>query len=563
MKLLDSRRLPGPNLLWDRPGAVIDVSFGGDDADLVIGAWRREIARLLHEIGWDGESHCVRRYSGGASLAISAPVDALYTATEVNEAAWAATCDFLEGGNRRLLARVAKELRREIAEEERPRLRALLETAREHAVPAVLDTRALSLGLGVRSRTWSLRELPEPGEIDWGVLGRIPVALVTGTNGKTTTVRMMAAIGRAARQVTGVSSTDWLAVGGEILERDDFAGPEGARQILRDRRVEVAVLETARGGLLRRGLAIDRAEAVLISNIASDHIGEFGVQDLEELADVKWVVTHALGADGVAVLNADDPRLVARAAGTAFRVTWFSPDPANPVLAAHLAAGGTACTLRGEWMVLRHGARSKRVVRVQDVPVTLGGAARHNVANALGAIGLAHALGNPVAAIAAGLKAFSAADNPGRANLWRIGGATALVDFAHNPHGVAAIVQMAARMKARRKLLVIGQAGDRSDTDIREFARATAGIRFDRILLKRLDKYARGRQAGEAARLLAEEFHGMGYRTGQTPEYETEIGAVRAALKWAREGDLLVLLTHEDRKGVLELLDAKGERVNA
>jgi UDP-N-acetylmuramyl tripeptide synthase len=560
MKLLDSRRLPGPNLLLDRPGAVIDVELGGEDPDLAIGAWRREIGRLLHAVGWEGEATYVRRYAGGASLAISAPVDALYSATELNEAAWAAACDFLEGGNQRVLARVAKGLRREIGEEERPRLRALLEAARAHAVPVVLDTREVSFGLGVRSRTWSLRELPEPGTVAWAALGRVPVALVTGTNGKTTTVRMLAAIGRAAGRVTGVSSTDWLAVGEEILARDDFAGPEGARQILRDARVEIAVLETARGGLLRRGLAVDRAEAALITNVASDHIGEFGVQDLEELADVKWVVTRALGADGVAVLNADDPRLVARSADAPFRVTWFSPDPANVVLAAHLRAGGTACTLRGDWLVLRHGARTERVARLGEVPVTLNGAALHNVANALGAIGLAHALGIPTRAIGAGLKAFRAADNPGRANLWRVGGATAVVDFAHNPHGIDAIVRMASRMPAKRRLLVIGQAGDRSDADIRHFARATAGMRFDRIHLKRLDKYARGRASGEAARLLAEEFRAMGYRPGQTPEYETETGAVRAALKWAREGDLLLLLTHEDRKGVIELLGQRGER---
>jgi UDP-N-acetylmuramyl tripeptide synthase len=262
------------------------------------------------------------------------------------------------------------------------------------------------------------------------------------------------------------------------------------------------------------------------------------------------------------VLNADDPRLVSRGEASALRITWFSPEAHNAVIARHCAAGGTAVTVRAGWMVLRHGGRSERVVAVDAVPITLEGAARHNVANALGAIGMAHALGIPVRAIAAGLKGFRGTDNPGRANLYRINGALALVDFAHNPHGVAAIMEMAARLSAKRRLLVIGQAGDRSDEDIRNFARATAALRFERILLKRLAKYSRGRADGETARLLHAEYRALGYRATALAEHATELGAVRAALRWARPGDLLVLLTHEDRRAVMELLAAKGERLD-
>ena len=555
MRVLDSRRLPGPNLLWEKPGAVIDVEFGDQPANLVIGAWESQARRLLDEVGWRDESTCARRFEGGASLAISAPVDALYTATEINDAAWDAARDLIEGGHRQLLLRVARQLRAEVRDEERPRLQRLIAAARERDVPVVLDTDEVSLGLGTHSRCWSLSDVPHPDDVDWRSLGPIPVALVTGTNGKTTTVRLMSAIGAAAGITTGISSTDWLSVGGEVIEKDDYAGPEGARKILRNRRCELAILETARGGLLRRGLAVAHAEAALITNIASDHIGEFGVQNLEELADVKWVVTRALGDQGVLVLNADDPRLVARAPRFNGQLIWFSPDPKNPLLRAHIERGGTCCTLDRGRIVLKTGKDVTPVVSVKKVPLCFGGVAVHNVANALGAAGLAHALGIEPDAIARGLCALRNEDNPGRSNLYEIDGVSVLLDFAHNPHGLRALVTLAAGMPAKRRVLIIGQAGDRSDDDIRDLAWAAEELRFDRVIIKLLDKYSRGRPEGEAAAMLREEFLTQGYRAGELKNSKTELGAVKSALRWAEPGDQVVCLAHEDRDAVMAMLD--------
>jgi cyanophycin synthetase len=554
MRLLDSRRLTGPNLLWEHPGAVIDIAFGEATPGLVIGAWESEARRLLDEVGWKDQLLCVRCFDGGASLAISAPVDALYAATEVNEAAWEAARDLVAGNNRQLLQRVARQLREEIREEERPRLQRLLEAARQHGVPAVLDTDRISLGLGKHSAGWELHDLPKPDAVDWQGLGSIPLALVTGTNGKTTTVRLLASIGKAAGLITGVSSTDWLAVGDTIIEKDDYAGPEGARRILRDRRCEMAILETARGGLLRRGLAVNHADAVLITNIASDHIGEFGVQTIEELADVKWIATRALDERGTLVLNADDPYLVARAANTPAQLIWFSTDPRNPVLAAHSKAGGTVCTLDRNRIALRKAGKLLPIIPVAQVPICFGGAAHHNVMNALGASALAHALGLSISDIRKGLKAMQSTDNPGRANLYNFKGIQVLLDFAHNPAGLEALTQLASQLPAKRRLLVIGQAGDRTDQDIRDLARATAGLRFDRVLIKRLDKYSRGRAPGEAAAMLREEFRLQGYNTRQIGEHAKETQALRAAIRWAKPGDLIVFLAHEDRDAVMTQL---------
>ena len=194
MRLLDSRRLTGPNLLWECPGAVLDVSWGDSDPERVIGAWQSEVRRLLDEAGWKSERTCVRRFAGGASLAISAPIDTLYAAVELNEAAWDAARDVLARDNHHLLLRVARQLRAEIRAEERLELRGLVAAATTRDIPVMLDTLQLTLGLGARGRSWDLDELPSIDEVPWERLGRVPVALVTGTNGKTTTVRLLAAI---------------------------------------------------------------------------------------------------------------------------------------------------------------------------------------------------------------------------------------------------------------------------------------------------------------------------------------------------------------------------------
>jgi UDP-N-acetylmuramyl tripeptide synthase len=229
-------------------------------------------------------------------------------------------------------------------------------------------------------------------------------------------------------------------------------------------------------------------------------------------------------------------------------------------LREHLAADGTVCTLDRGRVALRHGSRVEPVVAVAKVPVCFGGAARHNVANALAATALAHALGLANDAIKRGLLSMQVEDNPGRANLYQVGEVKVLLDFAHNPHGLEAMVAMAAQLEAKRRLLVIGQAGDRSDTDIRDLARAASALRFQRIIIKRLDKYRRSRAPGETAALLREEFLSQGYKARELGASNAETTALRNALRWAGPGDLIVYLAHEDREGVMAMLQKQATR---
>lgn len=559
--LLDSRRLFGPNILWDRPGAVLDVAVPRERADQAVAAWQGAAADLLRAIGWDDELTRVRRWAGGATLAISAPVDTLFTATEVNEWALQAANAALGGPPAPRLEEAAATLRQQIALERKPALLALLRAARRNGVTFLADDEVVSVGAGTGSASWPIGELPSPADVDWAAIHDIPTVLVTGSNGKTTTVRLLSAVLTSAGRVTGMCCSDSVHVAGELIDRGDWSGPGGARKVLRDRRVQAAVLETARGGILRRGLALTRANASIITNVAEDHFGEYGIQDLAGLAEAKFVVTRVLGPAGRLVLNADDPTLVSRAMLATAAVIWISLDPHNPVLGPHLAQGGEAVVADGGEVLLLRPQRTTRITALADVPITLRGIARHNVANVLGVVALATALGLDAETIGRGLARFRGTpdENPGRLNLFELGGVTAVADFAHNPHGMNALVALAGTLPARRRLVLLGQAGDRDDLAIRDLARSAWGLRPDRIILKEMSDHLRGRAPGEISTLLEQELLGIGAPSDIIARAGSEYQAVIDALHWARAEDLLVLPVHAERERVLALL-ARLER---
>jgi len=557
MIVSESRRLTGPSLLLDRPGAILEILLDDALRDRAVAAWRDAARRLLDATGWRDERLAARQFAGGVSLALTAPVDALYAATELNEAAWATAAAKLGGPAAEDEAAVAARLRQTIGAERDPGLVALRDAARSHGVTFLAGEELVSVGSGCGAVVWPAPSLPDPSAVAWDRVRDVPVALVTGSNGKTTVVRMLAAILEQTGRTVGMTSTDGVSVGGATLAEGDYSGPSGARLLLRRPEVEAAVLETARGGLLRRGLSVDRATVAVVTNVAEDHLGEFGVQDLAGLADVKLLVARAVQPGGAVVLNAADSLLVERAAAATVPVVWFSLDPAHPVVSRHLDAGGRAAVCEDGLLVLAEGRTRHPVVRVDDVPAALNGAARHNVANALAALAAAAVMGVPAEQIERALSRFgrTAGDNLGRANLVDLGGVRLLIDYAHNPHGMAALAQMFAALPAKRRLVLIGQAGDRSDDAIRELARAALATRPDRVVLKEMERYLRGRRPGEVPEIMADELSRQGLPAAAVSRPGTEVAAVRDALAWARDGDLLLLTVHQDRPLVLALIE--------
>ncbi len=555
MEQLDSRRLPGPNLLWPRPGAVIDVAMEEAERPGLLAAWERQARCILDAVGWQTQDTCVRSFEGGASLAISAPLDALYAATEVNEWALESACASLAGEPVPDSSAAAERLRQVISEETRPRLLALRREAEEHGVSFLSDDDQASVGLGQGSLTWPVAELPDPSSLPWDSIHDVPLALVTGTNGKTTTVRLLACIARAAGLQPGFSSTDQVVVGEEVVERGDWSGPGGARRVLRDKGTQIALLETARGGMLRRGLAVERADVAAVLNVGADHLGEWGVGSLEALCQGKFVVTSVAP---LIVLNADD-EAVSRAGRALGKPTiWFSLQPPSPWLRELLSGGGRAYLCEDGCLVRREGDACQKLLDLDDLPIGLGGAARHNVANALAAAGIAEGLGLDQEAIAAGLRSFRGddADNPGRMNRFNVGGVDVIVDFAHNPHGLEAMLNMACTLPAKRRLVLLGQAGDREDEAIGELARLSAGAGFDHVIIKDMEVHSRGREKGEVVALLERELEGAGFSPERCSHAESEAAGVEQALEWAQPGDLLLLLVHADRAGVLDRIRA-------
>jgi UDP-N-acetylmuramyl tripeptide synthase len=558
LALRDSRRLTGHNLLCNEPGAVIDVTLGSFAVEDVIEGWSRHARRVLDAVGWSDQRLHTRSFSDGASLMMTAPIDALYAATEVNEWAWSATEATLNEWTEPDLKSAARSLAGTITAERNPRLIKLRDAAVQRSVCFLSDDENASVGMGVGSQTWPVEALPDPDEVDWDRVHDIPLALVTGSNGKTTTVRIVAAMLATAGYVTGYSSTDGIYVGDELVDADDWSGPGGGRQVLRDTRVEAAVLETARGGILRRGVAVTRADAAIVTNVAADHLGEWGVDDLNAIADAKLVVARAMDGGGRLVLNAEDPVLVERAALLEVAPTWFAEAADTQPLRARVAAGESAYFIDDASFAMAEAGQPQRIVDVADVPITLDGVAHHNIQNVLGAIAIARALGLSADVIRSSLTSFggTTSENPGRGNVFELGGARAIVDFAHNPHGLEALMLMAASFPAGRRLLVLGQAGDRDDDSIRELARAAARFRPDRIVIKELEKYLRGRSQGEVPDLIEDELRAAGMPSEAMSRAASELAAVREALEWAHPDDLLIFPVHSHRDEVLALLTA-------
>lgn len=556
MQFLDARRITGPNIFWDKPGAILDIACNPADADRLLAFCESELRRMLRAVGWGDESVRHIRLAGGVSVAFSAPIDALYAASALNEWLWS-SCDAKFNAAVAVdFAENAAQIRAAIDEEKNPAMLALDSAAKAHGVTFLWDDDEVSVGLGSGSEVWPVSDLPALQSLDWRRFSDIPVGIVTGTNGKTTSVRIAKHILQSSGKNTGVSCTDWVAVNDRIIDRDDWSGPGGARLVLRQKDVDVAILETARGGLLRRGLGINQAEVALITNIAEDHLGDFGSQSLQELLNIKWIVSHAVANNGYLVLNADDELLVEKAVDFAGKLIWFSLSGDNPVIRLHVERGGLAYVYDGATLYRLEGDSRQLICAARDIPLTLDGAALHNVANCLGAVALTECLGVALQQVRAGLMSMSQDANPGRSNLFSIDDFHVLVDFAHNPEAMQALFAMARALPAKRRVLCFGQAGDRTDAQIRELARSAWAIGIQMAIVSELEKYARGRAKGEVFAIIRDELLQCGARENQIRHFESERESFDDALKWANAGDLVVILDLGRNSGIQEKLQS-------
>jgi cyanophycin synthetase len=368
---------------------------------------------------------------------------------------------------------------------------------------------------------------------------RIPIVAITGTNGKTTTTRLLAHIYRQTGKVIGYTTTDGIYINDYLVESGDNTGPHSASVILKDPTVEVAVLESARGGILRAGLGFDRCDVGVVLNVAADHLGLGDIDTIEQMAKVKSVVAETVSSEGYAILNADDPLVAAMAENVEGKVAYFSMDRDNPLIQEKIRRGGLAAVYENDYISILEGEWTLRVEQVINIPVTMAGMAPFMIANTLAACLAAFANGVDIELIRRGVRSFQPSDaqTPGRMNLFNLGHFHTLVDYAHNPHGYQAVGGFVRNWKGE-KVGVIGGPGDRRDEDLLLLGQIAAGV-FDRIIIKE-DDDKRGRNNGEVADLIAK---GIYQENSQIPSKTilNETEAIEEALQIVNPGGLVVI----------------------
>jgi cyanophycin synthetase len=384
----------------------------------------------------------------------------------------------------------------------------------------------------------------------------IPTIGITGTNGKTTTTRLIASILRNAGASVAWTSSSGVVVNGEMVLPGDYTGPAGAARVFEEPGIEYAVLETARGGILLRGLGYEHSDVSVMTNISADHMGLHGIYSLDKLTEVKAVVARATKRDGYAVLNADDPRVLAVRDVIEARPFLFSRQPDRREVRDHVASGGWALVVRDGDIVWFHDGGEETVAALADVPMTFGGRAQHMVENALAAASACLAIGIPVAKVRDGLTKFRnrADQNRGRLNVYGVDGATVVVDFAHNEAGLEHLLRFARGFcdAGGRVYAVVGTAGDRDDAALTGIARIAAE-RSDGVILKDTKKYLRGREPGEMPALMRP-FVGEVFAGDAPNEWE----GFRAGMELIVPGDVLAVMCIEESDHILGYLDAHG-----
>ncbi|WP_156188233.1 tetratricopeptide repeat protein [Arsenicicoccus sp. oral taxon 190] len=536
--VLEVRVLEGPNLYFTRPAIKVVLAVPG-----ILGLRRPQARRLAARLGLrladPGRAHTLERQQVALRLArrlvrrlaAGAGIRGLSTKTRAGSRPDEIVVAFpwqRRGRGRALAEALGPVLAALLSEDE--------DAARE-ALDEAVDRIAAA----------------DPGDRPATLTPKVPVASITGTNGKTTTTRLVAHMAMTAGLRTGWSSTSGVFVQGEVVEEGDYSGPAGAAAVLGAPGVQMAILETARGGMLLKGMGVTHNDVSVVTNVTADHLGLHGVDTVDQLAEVKAIVTKVTRPGGWAVLNGDDPRVWSMRTGTEAQPWVFSLDPSSPALREAIDDSGRGITVLDDGIaVLDHDGAVDRLVPLLDVPMTMAGLSRHNTANALAAAATALALGVPRDAVVEGLRTFTpdGEHNPGRLNCYTVrtpsgGTATVILDMAHNEDGMQALIDVSRGLTrpGGRFHLGLGTGGDRTD-EILEAMGAMAGAQADVVHVVHKTHYLRNRTMEDLEQHLRIGLSRVG--VGEVDSYASELDGLQGILAQAGNGDVVAVMTHAD-----------------
>ncbi|SCY65895.1 cyanophycin synthetase [Alkaliphilus peptidifermentans] len=388
-----------------------------------------------------------------------------------------------------------------------------------------------------------------------GAKHSVPIISITGTNGKTTTTRMLSNIIKKSGLIVGMTNTGGVYIDDELVVKGDTTGPQSARIVLMDKRVEVAVLETARGGIVNKGLGYNVADVGIITNIGDDHLGLDGINTLEEMANVKSLVVEAVNKNGYAVLNADDPYTEVILNNVKCNIVLFSQSQNNKLIEKHISLGRKAVYISDENIWVFDGEESHKVIEISRIPATFGGVLKHNIENSMAAVAGAYSLGVSIATIAEALSEFNTdiKYNPGRFNVFDVRNFKVIIDYGHNIDGYSKVLEGLKRMKQGNLIGIIGVPGDRTDINILKIGEIS-GKYFDYVHIKE-DMDLRGRKPEEVAKILKKGCS-LGGLTEDRMEIEcNEVNALRKAIENGKEGDLIVVF-YENYQPLVDLINS-------
>lgn len=529
MKVRSVHRITGPHLLIHGMGAAVWL----EDITLLVATKIQERVRLASSYFQWGEPS-IQENDVGYSIALEAPVDQLYAACTLLE--WAYT-------DEEWSPKVIEEIRRE--EQENIPLRLMYEYCVEQKISYTVDEDYFCIGYGVHSQSFSWTGVPSIEQVSHP--DAIPTIAITGTNGKTTTTRMLSAIAKSAGFCVGATSSDGVVIDGQTIVSGDWTGAGAARKVLRNTKVDFAILETARGGLMRRGMVIRDVDVVGITNVSRDHFGTWGIESLVALQRAKLSIVFSLQNNGILVLNKNHTDIYD------LFLREFAPKRPDIRVVMYSTRQDDEIVFCQNEMIFVH---QVPLCSVKDVPLTLDGHAQYNIENALMAITIAYLKGIASEHIKVGLSTLlpNPEHSQGRSNLFSYNGGTVIVDFAHNEGGVQAMVELVESLRPKRSFMVLGQAGDRNTSLLEGMASAAAKLPCTHYWIKQIEKHTSDRSAVETAEILRDAMENAGVPSEKLSICDNELHAAMIALQQVQEGDVLLLFSHTHYEEVVSIL---------